>query len=425
MKKKYSVAILGVGSRGGNTYGRLIHKHAQDRFKIVALCDLRKDRLQQFSSEFGVEATACFTNEDEFFKQKRADILIIGTQDQDHVPHAIRAFECGYDIMVEKPLTDKREECEKLLSMQKKYGKQGLVCHVLRYAPAFLKAKELIDEGVIGRLVAINALEQVAYWHQAHSYVRGNWRNREETSPMILAKCCHDLDLLQYYAEAKCKSVSSIGDLTYFKKENAPEGAASRCTECKYIDECPYSAKHVYIERWLKHKETDCWPYNVLTSVPLTQEKLQKAIEEGPYGRCVFACDNNVVDHQITQMTFENGVKATLTMTGFTAGTGRKIIFHGTTGELELNETDDCLFVKKYGKEPKRIDFSVQNHQGYGHGGGDLYLIENLYDMIEGRATSITSLESSVESHLMGIAAEESRLKGGVLINVHEQMNKA
>ncbi len=421
MEKIYEVAILGVGARGGKTYGRLIHKHAQDKFKIVALCDLREDRLQIYSTEFGVEASSCFTDENEFFKEKRADILIIATQDQDHVRHAIKAFACGYDIMVEKPLTDKREECEKLLAAQKEYGRQALVCHVLRYAPAFLKAKELIDEGVVGRLVAINELEQVAYWHQAHSYVRGNWRNQNRTAPMILAKCCHDLDLLQYYAGSKCKSISSVGDLTYFKKENAPDGAAERCTACKYVNECPYSAKHIYIDRWrLKGESKDCWPFNVVANAPLTQDKLQKAIDEGPYGQCVFSCDNNVVDHQITQMTFENGVKATLTMTGFTANSGRKIIFHGTVGELELNEADDCLYVKKYGREQEKIDFSIENYQGYGHGGGDFYLIKNLYDMIEGRASSVTSLASSIESHLMGIAAEESRLQGGALMKVHQ-----
>lgn len=419
MGRIYDVAILGVGARGGNAYGRLMHKHAQDRFKIVALCDLCEERLKNYSKEFGVQQANCFTDENEFFKEKRADLLIIATQDQDHVRHALKAFACGYDIMLEKPLTDKREECEALLSAQKQYGRQALVCHVLRYAPAFLKAKELMEKGVIGRLVAIDEVEQVAYWHQAHSYVRGNWRNREAATPMILAKCCHDLDLLQYYAGSKCESVSSVGDLTYFKKENAPEGAATRCTECKYIDECPYSAKHIYIERWLKNKYEDSWPYNVLVSAPLTQEKLQKAIEEGPYGRCVFACDNSVVDHQLTQLTFENGVKASLTMTGFTANSGRRITFHGTVGELELNEADDCLYVKRYGKEQEKIDFTIDNHQGYGHGGGDFYLIEDLYDMIEGRASSVTSLASSVESHLMGIAAEESRLNGGMLVKVH------
>ena len=420
MKKIYEVAILGVGARGGNTYGRLIHKNSQDKFKIVALCDKREDRLQCFSAEFGVEQSACFTDEDEFFKQKRADILIIATQDQDHVRHALKAFACDYDIMVEKPLTEKREECEDLLEAQKKSGKKALVCHVLRYAPAFLKAKELMDEGVIGRLVAINALEQVAYWHQAHSYVRGNWRNRNSAAPMILAKCCHDLDLLQYYAGAKCVGVSSIGDLTYFNKQNAPADASERCTECKYMNECPYSAKRFYVDRWAINKPADSWPYNVAANAPLTEEKLQKAIEEGPYGRCVFACDNDVVDHQITQMTFENGVKATLTMTGFTAEHGRKISFHGTTGEIVLDDTEHCLYIKKYGCEKEKIDFSIINTQGYAHGGGDYYLIKNLYDMLEGQACSVTSFEASVESHLMGIAAEESRLQGGTLVKVHQ-----
>ena len=422
MEKIYEVAILGVGARGGDTYGRLINTHAKDKFKIVALCDMRKERLQRFATEFGVDSSACFTDEEEFFKQKRADVLIIATQDQDHYAHAMKAFECGYDIMLEKPITDNREECENLLSAQKKYGKKALVCHVLRYAPAFLKAKELLDAGSIGRLVAVTMLEQVAYWHQAHSYVRGNWRNQNVTAPMILAKSCHDLDLLQYYAGAKCRSVSSVGDLAYFNSQNAPEGAANRCTECKYINDCPYSAKRIYVDRWLKVKNEDIWPYNILVEPPITKEKLEKAIKDGQYGRYVFACDNNVVDHQITQMTFENGVKATLTMTGFTANSGRKIIFHGTTGELELNEEVDSLFVKKYGAEQVKVDFNIDNHQGYGHGGGDYYLIKNLYDMIEGRASSVTSLDASIESHLMGISAEESRLNGGKLINVHKSL---
>ena len=420
MNRIYEVAILGVGARGGDTYGRLINEHAKDKFKIVSLCDKRENRLERFSAEFGVEKSNCFMDENEFFKKKRADVLIIATQDQDHFRHALKAFECGYDIMLEKPITDKREECEALLSAQKKYNRQALVCHVLRYAPAFLKAKELLDCGCVGRLVAISMIEQVAYWHQAHSYVRGNWRNQNVTAPMILAKSCHDLDLLQYYAGARCKSVSSVGDLTYFNKESTPVGAAGRCTECKYIEECPYSAKRIYIDRWLKTKNEDIWPYNVLTEPPLTKEKLEQAIKDGPYGRCVFACDNNVVDHQITQMTFENGVKATLTMTGFTANSGRKIIFHGTTGELELNEEHDCLYVKKYGLEQEKVDFTIKNHQGYGHGGGDYYLIKNLFDMLEGRASSVTSLASSIESHLMGVAAEESRLNDGSLIKVHQ-----
>ena len=411
--KIYTVAILGVGARGADIYGRILMTQPE-KFKICALCDLREERLSVFSKEFGVDKENLFTSEEEFFKEKRADVLLITTQDADHVRHAIKAFEVGYDILVEKPLTDNKRECKKLLAAQKKYNKKALVCHVLRYAPAFVKAYEVIERGEIGDLVSIEALERVGYWHQAHSFVRGNWRSTKYTAPMILAKCCHDLDLLQYYAKSKCKTISSVGSLKLFRAENAPEGAARRCTECKYIDTCPYSAKKIYIDMW--HSEgapVDTWPYNIITQAPLDENKLQKAIENTPYGRCVYFCDNNVVDHQTTQITFENGIKASLNMTGFTANGGRRINFFGTIGELILEEESNTLLLKKFGKSPEVIEITVKETGGYQHGGGDVYLIEELYNTLEGKDNPATTLEASVESHLMGIYAEKSRLHGG------------
>ena len=414
--KIYTIAIIGVGARGGVAYGELINE-MPDKFKIVALCDLRQDRLDLYAPKFNVPKENCFLDEEEFFKEKRADVLLVATQDQDHVGHCVKGFAAGYDIMTEKPLTDKKEECELLLNAQKASGKKALVCHVLRYAPAFLKAKELLDSGVIGRLVAIDALEKVGSWHQAHSYVRGNWRRRDEATPMILAKCCHDLDLLQYYASSKCKCISSMGDLAHFKAENAPEGSAKRCLDCAVEKDCPFSAKHIYINLW-KNMESpeDRWPFNVLVNPPLTEEKLMKAIEEGPYGRCVYHCDNDVVDHQQTIMTFENGVKATLTMTGFTYGGGRRISFYGTRGQIVLDEAAGSITVAPFEKDMEVIDISDLSEKGYAHGGGDKGLINKLYDMLSGTATATTSFDASVESHLMGICAEESRLKGGELI---------
>ena len=421
MGKVYTVAIIGVGARGADAYGWQLYD-AKDRFKIVALCDLRTERLDRFGKKWEVPETARFTDENEFFKEKRADLLLVATQDKDHVGHCLKGFALGYDIMTEKPLTDKKEECEMLLEAQQKSGRKALVCHVLRYAPAFVKAAEIIDSGAIGKLVAINALERVGHWHQAHSYVRGNWRNTNIAAPMILAKCCHDLDLLQYYAKSKCKSISSVGDLVHFKKENAPEGAANRCTDCKYIDTCPYSAKRVYIEIWNNRGcPEDIWPYNVVSNPPHTEEKIYESIKTGPYGRCVYDCDNNVVDHQLTTMTFENGVKATLTMTGFTAPGGRRYQFHGTMGELVLDEAEHRLTLQKYMDSPETIDLTTLEESGYGHGGGDIFLIKTLYDVLEGTATAATSFEASIESHLMGIYAEESRLKGGELLQIHNK----
>ena len=420
MGKIYTVAIIGCGGRGSDSYGYLIDLD-KEHFKIVSLCDIRQEWLERAAKRFGVPAENLYLTEEEFFQEKRADILLVTTPDACHVRHALKAFELGYDILLEKPITDDREECEKLLAAQKKYGRKALVCHVLRYAPAFLKVKELLDSGTIGSLVAIDALERVGSWHQAHSYVRGNWRNREECTPMILAKCCHDLDLLQYYANSKCKSISSIGDLAFFKAENAPKGSAKRCTDCAVEKDCPYSAKHIYIENWkIKGCPEDGWPFNIITGAPLTEEKLYKAIEEGPYGRCVFHCDNNVVDHQQTIMTFENGVKASLTMTAFTHTGGRRITFYGTYGEIILDERNCSIYVGRYEKDPEIIDVSELNEKGYTHGGGDHGLIKQLYAMLEGEAEQTTSLEASVESHLMGICAEESRLQGGKLVIVHE-----
>lgn len=420
MGKIYTVAILGVGARGADAYGWQFHEQ-KDRFKIVALCDLRKDRLERFGKKFEVPAEGLFTDENEFFKEKRADLLLVATQDKDHYGHCLKGFALGYDIMTEKPLTDSRQECEDLLAAQKKAGSNALVCHVLRYAPAFVKTAELLDSGAIGKLVAINALERVGYWHQAHSYVRGNWRNTDSATPMILAKCCHDLDLLQYYAKSKCTSISSVGDLVYFKKENAPEGAADRCLDCPKKATCPYNAEEIYIQGWKNRNcPVDIWPYNVVTSAPVTEEKLRTALAEGPYGRCAYKCDNNVVDHQLTTMTFENGVKATLTMTGFTAIGGRRYHFHGTLGELILDESESRITVQKYGAGMEVIDLATLQESGYGHGGGDIFIIRKLYDVLEGKGTAATSFEASIESHLMGICAEESRLQGGKLIYIHK-----
>lgn len=420
-KGKIAVAILGCGSRG-TQYGNLMYKKV-DGYQIVALCDRKAIALEKAAKRYGVEKENLFDDEQVFLQTKRADLLVIATLDQDHVRQCLRALELGYDVLMEKPITDKREECYALLEAQKKYGGKVFVCHVLRYAPAFVKAKELLSAGAIGRLVMIDALEQVTYWHQAHSYVRGNWRRREDSTPMIMAKCCHDLDLMQYYAEAKCKTVSSVGDLTFFNEQNAPKDSAARCVDCKYIDECPYSAKRCYIERWKQcGSAKDAWPYNVVTPVyPLTEETIAEAIKTSPYGRCVFRCDNDVVDHQIVTMAFENGVKATLTMTAFTADVGRRIVFHGTYGEIILNETSSYLELKRYGEPARRIEVcETEEEAGFAHGGGDYRMIKELYNVLTSERECATVLAASIESHLMCIAAEESRLTDGDRIYVHE-----
>lgn len=416
-KKIFTVAILGAGSRGADAYGTLINTR-KDEFDIVAICDQRQERLDRFGKEFGVEKDMLFLDEKVFFEKKRADLLVIATQDADHYRHAMAAFKLGYHILLEKPLTDNIRECKNLLKAQKKYNVKALVCHVLRYAPAFYKLHELVNSGVIGRLVGINANEGPNYWHQAHSYVRGNWRRREDSTPMILAKCCHDLDLLQWYAGSKCKSVSSVGNLSFFTKENAPENTSERCVDCRLVNECPYSAKRVYIDRWKDvGSPVNTWPFNVVTSAPVDEEKLKEAIKVGPYGKCAFRCDNDVVDNQIVMMEFENGVKAELTMTAFTSG--RRYLLFGTYGNILLDGGKITVTIFGDPKNSFVLDVKDLEEGGHAHGGGDGKLINSLYDTLLGKADSHTSLEHSIESHLMGILAEKSREKGGKLYKVH------
>lgn len=424
MKKIFSVAIIGCGSRGANAYGK--HMFAEkDKFRVVALCDIAEAALKTAAAEFGIASENCFSSGEAFFAEKRADVLVIATQDRDHVRMCVKAMELGYDVLLEKPISPEKEELYSLLEAQKKYNKKVVVCHVLRYAPAFVKIKEILSSGAIGRLVRMEAIENVAYWHQAHSFVRGNWRNEKETSPMLMQKCCHDLDLIQYYIGSKCESVYSVGDLSFFHRGNQPDGAADRCADCPYVLTCPYSAERLYVERFKANSCVQGWPYDVVDSHrPITEESLRKAYREGPYGRCVFACDNDVVDNQTVDMRFENGVKATLTMTAFTYYQGRRYVFHGTYGELELDEQTHAIRLSVYGQENRTFDtdeiIKQQMKDTFGHGGGDYCLVQSFYEVLSGDTPVQTGLEASVESHLIAVAAERSR-KSGKIVKVHER----
>ena len=419
MKTEFTVAIIGCGQRGLETYARLM-KEMPERFRFAAVCDIDPERLRMARTELSLSAQQCFPDEQSFFAERRADLLLVTTQDADHVRHASEGLRLGYDILCEKPITASREEAMALLALQKETGHRVVICHVLRYAPAFTKLSELLNAGSIGRLVAIEATEQVAYWHQAHSFVRGNWRRAEDTTPMILAKCCHDLDLLQHYAGARCLSVSSVGSLSFFKEANAPGGSAARCPDCALRDSCPYSACRFYLGRL--HEGSQGWPLTVLTNDrPITEASLLKALQEGPYGRCVFRCDNTAVDHQLVQMNFENGVKACLTMTAFTKDSGRLYALRGTLGELLLNEERGLLTLKRFGGETESWRISDLVDTGTGHGGGDSGLLESLYRTLCEGGSATTALEASIESHLIGFAAERSRLAGGQQVYVHEE----
>lgn len=419
----FDVAIIGCGSRGRDAYGKLFKKYSE-RWNVVSVCDSNALNLKNAKDFFETEDKNTFSDENEFFKEKRADLLVVATQDKDHVRMAEKGLQLGYDILLEKPISKNKQELENLLAVQKNTGGKVFVCHVLRYAPAFVKVKEIIESGKLGKIMSVNSMEQVAYAHFAHSYVRGNWRNEAESSPVIMAKSCHDLDLLQDYIGAKCKTAYSVGGLKFFNKDNKPEGAADRCRDCKYINSCPYSAEVLYVKRWKEDCPEDRWPYNVVCKdIPLTEEKLRHAYETNQYGRCVFACDNDVCDTQDTVFEFENGVVASFNLTGVTSRMARKICVNGSLGYVDFDESNGIIKEGIYGEKIKIIKeedlLKNLSEDSFGHGGGDAMMLNDLYAVLSGKGSSRTCLENSIESHLMAIAAEESR-KTGKAIKVHE-----
>ena len=425
-EKRFTVAIIGCGSRGRDAYGKLFKKFSE-KWEIVALCDVSEKQIDVSAQEFCVKKKNLFLDENKFFEEKRADLLVIATQDKDHARQCKKALELGYNVLLDKPISSDENELKELLSTQKKTGGKVMVCHVLRYAPVYVKMAEEIKSGRLGKIISINATEQICYWHFSHSYVRGNWRNSIQTSPVIMAKCCHDMDILQYFAGAKCKSVYSIGSLSFFNRNNQPVGAADRCAECKYNDICTYSAENQYIKRWKKENcLEDCWPFNVVCrDIPNTEEKIRKAYRENQYGRCVFACDNNVCDNQQVIIDFENGVHATFHMNAFSDQMGRKIQVYGTEGFIDYQGTgfSGGLRIDHYAKDQKVYDEAALlkdlGKDAFGHGGGDVMLLDSLYETLCGNEKAETSLENSIESHLMSIAAEKSRLSGKAVI-IHE-----
>ncbi len=416
--KKISLALIGAGDRGMHSYAPYAHNKPHE-VEFVAVAEPDSEKREAFRRQYGISEDCCFADYKNLLdKPKLADGILICTQDRMHLEPAMLALEKGYHVMLEKPMSVNAAECIQIGNCAQRYNKILLICHVLRYTPFFSTIKELIDKGSIGKLISIQHNENVGYWHQAHSYVRGNWRKAEESSPMILAKSCHDMDIILWLAGSDCARLSSFGELTHFNKENAPEGAPERCMQgCPSEKECPYYAPKIYLT-----EKTD-WPTSVI-STDLSIEGRLKALKFGPYGRCVYYCDNDVVDHQVVNMEFENGVTAAFTMCAFTNEMGRTIKLMGTKGEIRGHMEKNQIEIIEFGTSKRiTIDLNV-GVDIHGHGGGDERLMADFINLIrENNNNGLTSAKNSVQSHLMSFAAEKSRLDGTV-INLKEYIKQ-
>ncbi len=404
-----SVIVVGAGGRGSG-YATFAHLHP-DRMRVVGVAEPRDYYRQRLAATYGVPAENVATDWRALAERPRlADAVIIATQDALHVEPALAFAQRGYALLLEKPMAPNAADCRRIVSAVKAAGVLFAVCHVLRYTAYTRRLKQVVDSGALGEVVNIQHLEPVGYWHQAHSFVRGNWRNAEQSSPMLLAKSCHDLDWIRHLLGVRCQAVSSFGTLKHFRRSEKPAaaGPARRCLDCAYEPECPYSAKRIYLGRCARG-ETG-WPVDVVAPEP-TLASLTRALQTGPYGRCVYECDNDVVDHQVVNLLFAGQQTASFTMTAFNQAAPRKTRIFGTRGELEgdgvtlrhfdfLTEQTHTLTAEGDGDGPLQ-----------GHGGGDYGLMDSFIAAVaEGDPARILSgPDESLETHLMVFAAEQAR----------------
>lgn len=426
--KPVKLIVLGAGSRG-TTYAQYALENP-DQAQVVGVAEPRTYHRQHLAEAHGIPAEHVFTDwKDVARRDKFADAVIIATQDAMHAEPAVAFADQGYHILLEKPMAPNEADCARIAHAAVDNGIMLAVCHIFRYVQYTQRIKALIGEGAIGEVVSIQHFEPVGYWHQAHSFVRGNWGNEARSSFMLLAKACHEIDWLAYIMGVPCVSVSSFGSLKHFRREEQPEGAADRCLDCAVEPTCPYSAKHIYLDKFLRRGETG-WPVDVLTPV-VTEENVLEALRTGPYGRCVYACDNDVVDNQVVNLLYEGGKTATYTMNAFNKDGGKKTTIFGTHGEIRINggygELVDGTWEMR-GASMEHFDFLTETtteipFHDYvdtsvsGHHYGDYYLMKHFVTAIgENRPEWIlTGPMETLATHRTVFAAERARREHRVI----------
>lgn len=411
-----TLVVAGAGSRG-NAYANYADKHP-GLAKVVGVAEPRDYYRQEMAGKHDITGDNVFDDwKGLAAKEKFADAVVICTMDAMHVEPAIAFAEKGYHLLLEKPMAPNEAGCRAIVDAVKKAGVMLAVCHVSRYTPHTQQLKKILDDGAVGEIINIQRYEPVGYWHQAHSFVRGNWRNEEESSFMLLQKSCHDLDWLRYIFGVPCKAVSSFGSLKHFRKEEQPEGATARCVDCpqEVESKCAFSALKIYIRDRLDKGHTG-WPVGVLTP-DTSKEGVMTALKEGPYGRCVYKCDNDVVDNQVVNFQFEGGKTASFTMTAFTESGGRRTTIVGTKGEVYTDGQVITVF-DFLTDEKKTIDTATTASDiTGGHGGGDYGIMESFVDAVASNDPSkiISGPDETLESHVMVFRAEQARREGRVV----------
>lgn len=403
--------LIGAGARGARGYAPYALDYPHE-LAFVAVAEADPARRIRFAEEHGIPPERCYETWEPLLAEARlADIAVICTQDRMHYGPTMQSLEKQYHVLLEKPMSPEPKECLEMEQAAIRNNKLLTICHVLRYTPFWSAIKRVLQEGTIGEVASIQLNENVGYWHMAHSFVRGNWNNSDKASPMILAKSCHDMDVLSWLMDRPCTQVTSFGSLMHFREDQAPEGSGDRCLDCKVEPTCPYSAPRFYLSEeykgWARHFTQE-----------LTKPNIIQGLRETDYGRCVYRSDNNVVDHQVVNMEFEGGATAMFSMCGFTHEQERRIQIMGTRGELRGEEGRITVYDFLTGQ---KTEITIPT-QSSGHGGGDSGIVASFLREVRSYngQESLTSASASVRSHLIAFAAEKSRLNQGRSINLNE-----
>ena len=413
VSRPVNVIIIGCGNRG-RTYAGYAKKYPAG-MKVVGVSDILEHRVKYLGDQHKVPEEMRFGHFREVFAsgKKLADAVVIATPDDRHYEPCMKALELGYDVLLEKPVAPTKKECENIRDMVKKTGRIVALCHVLRYAPYFMALREVVKSGAVGDVVNIQHMEPIQYAHMAHSYVRGNWRREDETTPIILAKSCHDLDILRWIIDKPCKYIDAAGSLSFFREENAPKDAPKYCTDgCPHQKECPYDAVDIYT-RLKQHTGVFDLQGNKDSDFILSRLKDPRY---NSYARCVFHCDNDQPDHYVAIMGFEDGVTASFSMDAFSPKGGRRTRIMGTMGYIE-GDSKSFVVTDFLTRTPKLWNMEVAEIGEYaksGHGGGDYRLVRDFLEAVDRQDAGHLSsgIDEAFESHMMGFAAERSRRTG-------------
>jgi len=390
--------IIGAGGRGKDSYAPLIHKSG--KMKIVGVAEPDEHKRAEFCAAYGIEPDMSFCDYKEMFAKGRlADAVLICTQDRMHYEPTMLAMKCGYHILLEKPISPIEDEIKKLEKSVAEYDRIFITGFVLRYTPFIQRIKSFCDSGAIGRIMTMQLNENEGYWHHAHSYVRGQWNNDKNSSPLILAKSCHDMDLMLYLINSPCISIASSGSNLHFTYDNAPGDVPPRCTDgCPFGDECKYNAVKLYTKgrgRYFVHK-FECGN---------TDDDIINALKTNPYGRCVYRCDNNVCDHQVANLEFANGAMAVFTVSAFSLENTRTIKLMGTEGEIGGCMETGEITLKRF--KDNTVENFVVHHDGTKHCGGDSGLINYFTELVNREAYKNDM--NIFKAHLLAFAAEKAR----------------